>query len=187
MKNIFAPLLEKLRKIGIPKDKRLTLTLAAAALAVLAILLSELWNSKEALPPEVSAVSSAPPLGEQYAQDMEKRLSETLACIQGVGRVAVMITLENGPEQLYAQDERHQLTASETGESAQDDYSYLLVRTADGAQSGLLVKIIQPQIRGVAVICDGGGSAAIRQEITDVVTAVLDISTLRVSVSAMKP
>ena len=186
MKNIFAPLWEKLQKLGIPKDKRLTLTLAVAALAVLAILLSELWKPKEAPPPE-SPAANAQPLAEQYAQDIEKKLAETLAHIQGVGRVTVMVTLENGPEQLYAQNERQRLSSSQTGESAEEDYSYLLVRTADGAQSGLLVKVIQPQIRGVAVICDGGGSAAIRQEITDVVTAVLDISTLRVCVSAMEP
>lgn len=47
----------------------------------------------------------------------------------------------------------------------------------------MIIKLIQPKIRGVAVVCEGGGSDAVRQEITQAITAVLDISASRVYIT----
>lgn len=49
----------------------------------------------------------------------------------------------------------------------------------------MIIKLIQPKIRGVAVVCEGGGSDAVRQEITQAITAVLDISASRVYITKM--
>ncbi len=111
--------------------------------------------------------------------------------MQGVGKLHVMVTLENGPVQIYAENERRSIRNEDPGsgkagnESAEEEYEFILLKNADGSESGMLVKVLQPSVRGVAVVCEGGSSATVQQQIIETVTAVLDISSLRVSVSAM--
>ena len=47
----------------------------------------------------------------------------------------------------------------------------------------MLLKVIEPNIRGVAIVCDGGENAAVRENIINAVSAVLDIKTNKISVS----
>ena len=63
--------------------------------------------------------------------------------------------------------------------------NYIIVKT-DNGEEGMLLKVTQPKIRGVAIVCRGGNSPQVRQSITDTVTAVLDISSARVNIAAMK-
>lgn len=69
-------------------------------------------------------------------------------------------------------------------ENFSDEKEYVLIET-DGNEGGMIIKLIQPKIRGVAVVCEGGGSDAVRQEITQAITAVLDISASRVYITKM--
>jgi len=48
-------------------------------------------------------------------------------------------------------------------ENFSDEKEYVLIET-DGNEGGMIIKLIQPKIRGVAVVCEGGGSDAVRQE-----------------------
>lgn len=99
-----------------------------------------------------------------------------------------MVTLESGAEQVYARNEKIKSdtsggTALEK-ENFSDEKEYVLIET-DGNEGGMIIKLIQPKIRGVAVVCEGGGSDAVRQEITQAITAVLDISASRVYITKM--
>ena len=46
--------------------------------------------------------------------------------------------------------------------------------------------LIIPQVRGVAIVCDGGNSATVRKTLTELVSAALGISTARISVAGGK-
>ena len=100
-----------------------------------------------------------------------------------------MVTLENGTEQVYAANEK---TASDSSSDANgsagkisDEKEYVIIETDSKGEQGLVIKLIQPKIRGVAVVCEGGDSDIIRREIQETVTAVLDISASRVYVTKM--
>jgi len=172
-------------------DKKLMLLVAVGFLGIFLLLLSELWKPKEN-PENPSSTEAEGQHGSDYtyAEDMEKRLTELLAAMRGVGRVKVMVTLENGLEQVYAENERRKAASNSPpgsgGENVDENYEYILIRTDSGAEDGLILKVIQPKIRGVAVVCEGGDSAAVRQEVLAAVTAVLHISSTRVSVSKME-
>ena len=93
-----------------------------------------------------------------------------------------------GAEQVYARNEKIKSdtsggTALEK-ENFSDEKEYVLIES-DGNEGGMIIKLIQPKIRGVAVVCEGGGSDAVRQEITQAITAVLDISASRVYITKM--
>ena len=55
----------------------------------------------------------------------------------------------------------------------------------NGERQGLLVKEIQPTVRGVVIVCEGGDDPAVQEQITDAVTTALNISTKRVSISKL--
>ena len=125
---------------------------------------------------------------ETYVEDIEKRLTEIVSSIDGAGKTRVMVTLESGAEQVYARNEKIKSdtsggTALEK-ENFSDEKEYVLIES-DGNEGGMIIKLIQPKIRGVAVVCEGGGSDAVRQEITQAITAVLDISASRVYITKM--
>ncbi|MBO5859452.1 MAG: hypothetical protein J6R20_06710 [Clostridia bacterium] len=61
---------------------------------------------------------------------------------------------------------------------------YVIVDSGDG-ENGIVVRKTEPKIRGVAVVCQGGGNESVRAQIVETVTALLDISSARVSVVKM--
>lgn len=112
-----------------------------------------------------------------YEKDIEERLTDLLESIDGAGNVQVMVTLESGDEKVYA-------TESKKNESSEEK-KYVLV-DIDGSDEGLLLKIAQPEIRGVAVVCQGADSSVVRNSVIGAVTSVLGISSNRINISKMK-
>lgn len=177
---------EKLKSV-FTSDKKLAVLCAVGVLGVALLILSEFIPSGEKKAEKKESVTAAQSQ-ETYAEDIEKRLTEIVSSIDGAGKTRVMVTLESGAEQVYAKNERIKSdtsggTALEK-ENFSDEKEYVLIET-DGNEGGMIIKLIQPKIRGVAVVCEGGGSDAVRQEITQAITAVLDISASRVYITKM--
>ncbi|MBQ4604094.1 MAG: stage III sporulation protein AG, partial [Clostridia bacterium] len=61
---------------------------------------------------------------------------------------------------------------------------YVIV-DGDSGERGIVVRVAEPKIRGVAVVCKGADSETVRSRIVETVTALLDISSARVSVAKM--
>ena len=59
----------------------------------------------------------------------------------------------------------------------------VLVTPADGGEQALLVTTEMPQVRGVAVVCEGGDDEIINEKITNAVTAALNITSKRVYIA----
>lgn len=117
-----------------------------------------------------------------YVADIESRLCSLLSDIEGAGAVEVMITLESGEEQVFARDSDSSLDNEADGDkSIKEKSEYVIV---DG--QAVRVKTVEPEIRGVAVVCEGGNDFTVKQSIVQAVTAVLGISAARVSVAQMK-
>lgn len=113
----------------------------------------------------------------EYEISLEERLSDLLESIDGAGKVRVMITLDCGDESVYA-------TESKSSDSSTEK-NYVIV-DSNGDDEGLLLKVSKPQVRGVAVVCEGADLPQVRQEITGAITAVLGVSTNRVNIAKMK-
>ena len=166
---------EKL-KSAFTSDKKLAVLCAVGVLGVLLLIISEFRPSdgKKAEKKEsVTAVQNQ----ETYAEDIEKRLTEIVSSIDGAGKTRVMVTLDSGAEQVYAKNEK--IKSDTSGGTAIEKENF------SNEKEYVLIKLIQPKIRGVAVVCEGGGSDAVRQEITQAITAVLDISASRVYITKM--
>ena len=90
-----------------------------------------------------------------YRQTAQKDLEQLLSHIQGAGKTRVLLTVENSAEYVYL----------ENGTTK--------------------TKEIQPQVRGVLVLCEGGDDPVTVGRVTEAVTKALDISTAKVCIEKL--
>lgn len=178
-------LLASLRRAAdsIKSNRRLALTMLLFVFGLLALLISAIQPDKgQAQETNTTTLFSS----ESYAQSIEKRLTALLSVMEGVGNVRVMVTVESGSENYYLSD-KNSGQASDTGgrSSADLQEDHVIVRSGN-EERGILVKVAEPEIRGVAVVCSGGSDPAVQARVVDAVTALLDLSSARVSVSEME-
>ena len=101
---------------------------------------------------------------------LEARLAELIAQVEGAGQTTVMVTLESTEERIYATDTR----------TGQDQSQQTHVLLEDG--TALEETTCLPAVRGVAVVCDGGGNVEVEVRITALVSALLDLPANRICV-----
>ena len=143
-----------------------------------------------------TAVSSQPqPTAQNYEKSLETELQDLVTGIQGVGKARVYVTLEQTAQTVYATEEK---TSGQTTQDKSDgtttrnetdnnnETSYILVKNSDGSEKALPVTEIQPVVKGVVVVCDGGDSPQVQQNIIDAVTTALHITSVRVCVIKAK-
>ena len=84
-------------------------------------------------------------------------------------------------ETTYAADTRTEKTSEDTRSSAASQCTHLLA----GAQP--VVQSVQaPQVRGVAVLCQGGGNAGTQRRITELVSALTGVGASHITVNKMQ-
>ena len=126
-----------------------------------------------------------------YVRGLENDLSSILGKIQGAGRVSVMITLESGAEIIPAKDEsisdkvtNEKDTSGGTriiNEKTTDD-KVVFTAAQGGSSKPLIIKEINPEVKGVIVVAEGAKDSKIKLEISRAVQTVLDIPAYRVTV-----
>lgn len=152
----------------IPEEKRPKIIVLVGIGLMALVLLSGLGGNSEKS--ENADLEAQPYL---YAEETEEKLENIISSIDGAGRCKVMVTLDTSEENVYASDINS------------DKSEYVVIKTSS-QEGGLLLKIIQPKIRGVAVVCDGGDSYITVNSITETVCSVLGISSTKVSVAKMQ-
>ncbi len=166
---------EKFIEIFKKKDLRNKILIAAAALGVILILLSELNFSSPKAEKSIESGDYA-----EYVSTLNDELTGVISSIDGVGECRVMITLKNTKESVYA--ENSDSSNSESSNSQNNEY---VIYNSENGDSPLLLKEEMPQVAGVAVVCTGGDSEAVREKIIDCVCALFNISSSRVSVAKL--
>lgn len=174
------------------KDKSKKIIICIGILGIALIFISELFKTNNAK--KVTASTSATALSStyEYVAQLENNLKELISSIKGAGNTRVMVTLENSEETVYATEEKKNKEATEDKSDGQlskkresDDCEkkYITVRDADGTERALSVTQIQPTVKGVVVVCDGGDIPEVQQKITDAIKTALNITSKRVYVT----
>ena len=119
-----------------------------------------------------------------YIAEQEKKLCEMLKRIDGVSEPFVIIALDSSSEYIYASKQSIKESSSKNGETIQRDVQKELILYEDEkkAKSPILVKEIQPKIKGVAVVCRGISGAEMQLKIINLVSTVLNLPTTKVYV-----
>ena len=188
---------EQLKQIW-NSQNRCQIFVAVGLIGMGLILLTAPSETKEQKKREESTTSgelreSTESYNEAYILQTEQRLEEIIGQISGVGDCAVMLTLKESNRKIYANESKTNYDNSSDMDSEQllrsrkvDSREEKLVLSEDGngMTAPIVEKVIEPQINGVIVVCQGGKSAKVCQEITQAVTTVLGIRSTQVCVSA---
>lgn len=151
--------------------------LVCAGLAGLMLLALSAWipsDTKEEGAKQESA-EAATTQRPDYAVQMEQRLQELIATVDGVGAVKVMVTLQSDQEKIYATD-------TQTASDGMKTESHVLL-----SEDGLVETTRAPQILGVAVVCEGGGHAAVQNRVSMLVEALTGVGANHITVAPMAP
>ncbi len=153
----------------IPKEKR-PILIAFVGIALMAFILFTDFSPPKKSEPESDSYNN---IYTDFAAETEKKLCDIVSSIDGAGRCKVMVTIESGEENIYAENIK--------GEESE----YVVIET-NSDEGGLLLKVIRPKIRGVAIVCDGGDKFTVKNSIIETVCAALGIRSTRVSVTKME-
>lgn len=115
-----------------------------------------------------------------YCQTMESKIEAIVQSIDGAGEAQVMITLAETTEYIYAKNV--DFNSNEKDNNSNSEY---IIINIDDNDTGLLVKTIEPKIRGVAIVCEGGDNPTVQQQIYSAVSVVLNINTSKISISKL--
>lgn len=109
-------------------------------------------------------------------------LETQLAGIKGVGRVSLMLSLDQTEEAVYAVDYKE----SQTGADSRSYESGLtIVASGSSVQEPVSIKRIYPAFRGAVVLCDGADNTEVQYAVTQAVSTICGIGTDKVSVLKM--
>lgn len=159
----------------------MTVMLILGIIGVVLIIISEFVTEKPKSQEKEQVQSSF----FDYESDIENRLCDIISQINGAGRVKVMVTLKSGEEKKYAYNEMFQAKNDENSSDSKTENEYVVIDGEKGDEC-VLLKTEFPEIQGVIVVCDGGDNSVIKNEITNAVSALLNISTNNISVIKMK-
>ncbi len=117
----------------------------------------------------------------------EKRLEEILKKIDGAGKVSVMVTYDNSKEYVTVSDTKS--SVSKNGEGSKEDISNekttVMVKNSS-SYTPFVKNEINPKIRGVLVVADGGRNEKVKLNLKKAVCAVLDVEIHKVEIMPMK-
>lgn len=182
--------MDKLKKL--PKNQILIAGLAGVLLLVIAMPTgSSKKETEEAADTKQQETTESESGSSTYEKKMERRLTEVLEAMDGVGKVEVMITLKDSGESVVEKDTSttSQKTAEgETGSTTQSDtqtQEETVFTEESGEQQPFISKEVTPQIEGILVVAEGGGNSVVVKNISDAVLALFPVEAHKIKVVKM--
>jgi len=149
--------------------QKILLVIGLSGVVILLFAGKESKNETEVNVKESEAISL-----NEYVDDLEASLSEIICAVTGESDVKIMITAETSTEKVYAKE------VFKKGDDT--DEEYVIVKNSSQSQNALILKEIEPEIKGVVVVTKRGRDPIIKEQIIDAVIKVLGINTSQVSV-----
>lgn len=173
-------------KILLTGQKRLSLLVALGLIGILLIAASGLFSEKKSEQTgEHLAVDDT-----EYCLVLEQKVSALVSAITGDTDCIVAVTLENGNEYIYADQNTIDSDHSEdnadggvtTKESRKSEQQYIIVEDGSGAETALIVTEKKPSVRGVAIVAAGVDDAT-SARLLDAVSSMLGVAERKISIT----
>jgi stage III sporulation protein AG len=129
------------------------------------------------------------------ADALQTRLKTLLSQVQGVGKVDVMITYSASKENVPAYDIKKGGSTTDEKDSEggernvrEEEYESALAYedSPDGGKRPVVLKQLEPEVKGVLVVAEGAGSVEVRDRVCNAVTVLLDVPMHKVQVIQRK-
>ncbi len=123
---------------------------------------------------------------EEYEIEMEKRLVDILSQIHGVGEVKVILTVRESERLHYQYDRTTQSDVSDSGTSAEESEKTVIISQGNSYDEPIVTSRDYPVFQGALIVCDGGGDAEIKLQLTQAVSALTNLSSHNITILKMK-
>ncbi len=181
------------------KDQCLILILAGVLLCVVSLPVEKEKTKSDLLDASETIIKNEHTFEEEasadYVEYWEKKLEESLRCVEGAGKVRVLIYTGESEEMILARE-----GAEENSDTMETDASggnrhiqesrqdKTVVCTVDerGQDVPLVIKTIAPSVEGVVVIAQGADRAQVRRDIIEAIQVLFDVDMNRISIIKMK-
>lgn len=149
-------------------------------------------------PTEIDSTSSINTLNTVIKNESEKTLDEKLedilSFIDGAGRVEVLITYQNGIEQVPMYNLKQNIVITQENDKAggtrkteeKIEEQNIIFKEDGNMKSPVIRQNINPEIIGVIVVAEGAGNINVKEKLMKAVEAALNISTHRIQVLTRK-
>lgn len=166
---------------SIKKDKKTLLIIIIGVVGIIFLVISNYSATAniDSNEDNISAMSTQTFTADEIEQRLEEKLINMISSVKGAGNVQVMVTVASAGEYVYAENKQYD---SDTDSSSSD--TEIVIFEQNDTETGLVISIKSPDVLGVAVLCEGGGSSVVRSEITDLVTSLFGIGSDRVYVGS---
>jgi len=124
----------------------------------------------------------------------KSEIENILSQIEGAGRVSIMITYFSGKEIVPAYDSKS--TESNTNERDNgggtksinqiDSESKMVFEEEGGNKKPIIIKELQPEVKGVIVVAEGAGDVQVRERLCKAVQVLMDVPIHRIQVFQRK-
>ena len=116
----------------------------------------------------------------------ERKMEQALSSVAGAGRVKVVLTLQNSGQRFYLQDETMSRSEGTDGATTRnEEQAAVILSRGSGYQETVLTDQQYPRYQGALVVCEGGGTASLRLELTNAVAALTGLGTDKINVLQM--
>lgn len=125
-----------------------------------------------------------------YEEQMELRVKKLLKTVEGVGQVDVMIVLKSSKEQVLRVDNKTSDSATVENDSSggtrnitSKELQESTILTGSGENTAPIVeKEISPEIEGIIISAQGGGSPTVKAEISSAMEALFNLPPHKIKV-----
>ena len=112
-----------------------------------------------------------------YVENLEKRLSSTLSCVENAGKVKVVITVESGMESVLAT----KVVINQNNGIVEKKEEPL---TVNGKT--VVLKENYPKITGVLIVAEGADNIVVKTRLLNATTSLLDVDVNNIEILTMK-
>ena len=136
----------------------------------------------------VSVIGKAAAEEIPYESLLEEKIKNMLSGVDGVGDVDVMIVLKSSEEKILRVDKTTSTATTEdssggSGTRKQIQQQYSEDTVMDGQSSAPIVeKELYPELSGIVISADGGGSAVVKAEISEAMEALFGLPPHKIKV-----
>ena len=158
----------------------------AVLILVIGIGLLLLPGGKEEKTIVSAPVESSLPVQASYETELENKLEAILSQIHGVGRVQVILTVKQGEETHYLLDRDIRTGSGESNPTVEESEKAVIISRGSSYDEPIVTKKDYPLFQGALIVCEGGGDAEVKLQITEAVAALTNLSSHNITILKMK-
>lgn len=132
---------------------------------------------------------------QEFVRKIQYELANMVSSIEGAGKARVLITLEEGEETVYLAEKKENFqTITDENSYSQalrrktDDVEkkYITTKDSNGNESPVIIKKLEPKVRGAVISCQGAKNKEVRENIIKMVSVALDINSNKICVTKFR-